>query len=111
LKGRIAIYEGGDFLMQLLPDASIGGATLHNTYAPVSGISVMRPGNLPGPESAWAYFRSREVSYVVVGTGPPEARPYLLEIGNPKYRNYFEPVYADRTASPNVAIFKVAGTQ
>jgi hypothetical protein len=108
LKGKIAIYDGVAYLMQLLPDASIAGVGDFDLYAPISGISVMRPDNLPGPEAAWAYFGSRGVSYVVVepdvGGG---VRPYLLEIGDPRFRNQFEPVYTDQTTSPPTVIFKV----
>ena len=110
LKGEIAITEGGDSLMQLLPDASIGGASMFSTYAPISGISVMRPGNLPSADFAWSYFHSQNVSYVVVGPGSDE-RPYLLHIGDPQYQNQFTPVYADFTSSPTVTIFKVAVTR
>ena len=110
LKGRIAIADEEASLMQLLPDTSIAGASDLTIYAPVSGISVMRPGNLPGPESAWPYFRSRDVSYVIVGPDS-DAPLYLLEIGDPRFRNQFEPVYTDATTSPPTVIFKVVGTK
>jgi hypothetical protein len=111
LKGKIAIYDGVAYLMQLLPDASIAGVGDFDLYAPISGISVMRPGNLPGPESAWAYFESRGVSYVVVEPGVGGVRPYMLEIGDPRFRNRFEPVFTDATTSPPTVIFKVVVTK
>ena len=68
-------------------------------------------GQSAGSRIAWAYFRSRDVSYIVVEPGVGGVRPYLLEIGDPRFRNQFEPVYTDATTSPPTVIFKVVETK
>ncbi len=98
VRGTVAIVEGGDLIMQHVPDTRIGGREQMSFYAPVTGLAVLRPGNLPSVEAAIGYFTEKHINVVVVDQHARATRPYLAHIDDPTYRDWFRLVYRDDTS-------------
>ena len=96
LKGKIAIFNGGDLIMMNLPDTSIAGSSQLDLYAPKSGLSVTRPGYYKHLEPAMKELASDKVTYLI-DCQDHEIRPFLSELTAPQYKSWFTQVYSKKT--------------
>lgn len=94
LRGKLATIEGGDLVIMNLPDAATAGVNQKNLYAPVTGLSVFRPGPFPDLAAALTYFRQIKTTAIVIDENQG-ARPYLNDIDLPAYKKCFRLVYSD----------------
>ncbi len=79
IKGKIAIMEGGDFIMMNLPDTAVGGNELHSLKALQSNLSITRPGYFKNLSLAMDWFKNIGVTHIAIDNHASR-RPYLKKI-------------------------------
>jgi 4-amino-4-deoxy-L-arabinose transferase-like glycosyltransferase len=108
IKGKIGIVEGGDYVMMNLADASTAGVGQKDLYAPVSGLSVTKPGYFYSLSEALSYFKQIDMNYVLLDNHLG-GRGYLKQIESLEYSRYFKEVYsnADSDSAWKVKIYQI----
>jgi hypothetical protein len=66
VRGRLALARGDQLVMLFLPDAAVGGADIYSLSAPRTGLALLRTGDFPDLDQAFAWLRARGVTHLLV---------------------------------------------
>ncbi len=66
VRGRLALARGDQHVMRFLPDATVSGADIYTLSAPRTGLALLRTGDFPDLEQAFAWLRAQRVTHLLV---------------------------------------------
>lgn len=95
IQGKIVIEKGGDLIMMNIPDTSVAGVGQWDIYAPVSGISITKPGYFQNLTSAMPYLKEIDATHIALDDINIYWRPYLKEVYLPEYSKWFTEIYSN----------------
>jgi hypothetical protein len=66
VRGRLVLARGDQLVMIFLSDARVGGADIYTLSAPRTGLTLLRSGDFPTIDDAFAWLRAEHVTHLLV---------------------------------------------
>jgi hypothetical protein len=109
VRGRLAIVEGASLVMMHIGDTLAGGSGLMDLRAPLTGLSVVRPGYFASLEPALTWLRAQGVTHVAIDNANVARRPYLRALAAQPHAPYLRRLFSNQQTADRwkIEVFEI----